>query len=194
MPSSSSDGDRIDIRSVNDILKQFWTRILVLGVGLTFLGILAVAKPYLFALSIEIFIAWLLIITGVLCLVTLATANVLSDRWQFLVFAIVSILLGLVLIAFPEEGVMSLTMVVVSYFIVQGFGYILTALSEAQSGRHRMWLFAAGLVDWILAGLVIAGWPGTNEWFIGLYVGISLMFGGLGLIVGAIGARAGAGD
>jgi uncharacterized membrane protein HdeD (DUF308 family) len=47
----------------------------------------------------------------------------------------------------------------------------------------------AGLVDIIIAGLIIAGLPGSAAWAIGLLVGINLVFGGSSLIGMALAAR-----
>ena len=46
-----------------------------------------------------------------------------------------------------------------------------------------------GAMDIIIAGLIIAGLPGSAEWAIGLLVGLNLMFGGATLIGMALAAR-----
>ena len=47
----------------------------------------------------------------------------------------------------------------------------------------------SGLVDLILAAIIIAGLPGSAAWAIGLLVGINLVFGGTSLIGMALAAR-----
>jgi uncharacterized membrane protein HdeD (DUF308 family) len=47
----------------------------------------------------------------------------------------------------------------------------------------------SGLVDLVVAGLIIAGLPGSAAWTIGLLVGINLVFGGTSLIGMALAAR-----
>jgi uncharacterized membrane protein HdeD (DUF308 family) len=51
------------------------------------------------------------------------------------------------------------------------------------------WLLVAGLMDILIAGLIIAGLPGSALWAIGLLVGINLVFGGATLIGMALAAR-----
>jgi uncharacterized membrane protein HdeD (DUF308 family) len=46
-----------------------------------------------------------------------------------------------------------------------------------------------GVIDLILAGILISGLPGTLVWTFGLLVGIDLMFGGASLIAVAMEAR-----
>jgi uncharacterized membrane protein HdeD (DUF308 family) len=47
----------------------------------------------------------------------------------------------------------------------------------------------AGLMDVLIAFIIIAGLPGSALWAIGLLVGINLLFGGASLIGMALAAR-----
>jgi len=51
------------------------------------------------------------------------------------------------------------------------------------------WLLVAGLVDILVAAIIIAGLPGSALWAVGLLVGINLLFGGATLIGMALAAR-----
>ena len=51
------------------------------------------------------------------------------------------------------------------------------------------WMLASGIVDLILATVILAGLPGTAAWAIGLLVGINLTFGGVALVAMALEAR-----
>jgi uncharacterized membrane protein HdeD (DUF308 family) len=53
------------------------------------------------------------------------------------------------------------------------------------------WMLVAGIVDIVIAGLIIAGLPGSALWAVGLLVGINLLFGGASLIGMALAARNG---
>jgi uncharacterized membrane protein HdeD (DUF308 family) len=50
-------------------------------------------------------------------------------------------------------------------------------------------MFASGLVDLILGGVIVAGLPGAAEWAIGLLVAINMVFGGVALVAMALQAR-----
>jgi uncharacterized membrane protein HdeD (DUF308 family) len=51
------------------------------------------------------------------------------------------------------------------------------------------WLLVAGLMDILIAGLIITDLPGSALWAVGLLVGINLLFGGATLIGMALAAR-----
>jgi len=96
-----------------------------------------------------------------------------------------------VLLAWPVAGVLSLTLVLIVFFVVEGFASIMYALEHRRelSGRWE-WMLASGIIDLILAAIILAGLPGTAAWAIGLIVGINMLFGGSSLIAMALHGRA----
>jgi len=56
------------------------------------------------------------------------------------------------------------------------------------SGRWS-WLLVSGLMDLLIAAIIITGLPGSALWAVGLLVGINLLFGGASLIGMALAAR-----
>jgi uncharacterized membrane protein HdeD (DUF308 family) len=58
--------------------------------------------------------------------------------------------------------------------------------------RHLVaggWLFANGIIDLFLAGIIIWLLPFAAVWVLGLIIGIDFIFGGVGLIGMALAAR-----
>jgi uncharacterized membrane protein HdeD (DUF308 family) len=51
----------------------------------------------------------------------------------------------------------------------------------------------SGLVDLVLAVLILTGLPGSAVWAIGLLVGINMIFGGWALVLLSLSARKAAG-
>jgi uncharacterized membrane protein HdeD (DUF308 family) len=51
------------------------------------------------------------------------------------------------------------------------------------------WLLVAGMIDILIAFMIIGGLPGSAEWAIGLLVGINLVLGGASLVGMALAAR-----
>jgi uncharacterized membrane protein HdeD (DUF308 family) len=84
----------------------------------------------------------------------------------------------------------SLTLVVIVFFAVEGAATIMYALEHKRelSGRWG-WMLVSGLVDLFLAAVILAGFPVSAAWAVGLLVGINMMFGGVALIMMALHAR-----
>ena len=107
-----------------------------------------------------------------------------------LVSAILGIAVGIVLLLWPLSGVLSLTMILIAFFVIEGIASIMFALEHKRelSGRWG-WMLASGIIDLILATIILTGLPGTAAWAIGLLVGINMVFGGSALIAMALHAR-----
>ena len=102
----------------------------------------------------------------------------------------VGIVAGHVLLRWPVTGSLSLTLVLIAFFIVEGVATIMYAVEHRNqlSGRWG-WMLVSGIVDLILAGIIFAGLPGTALWALGLLVGINLIFGGIAMIGMATAAK-----
>jgi len=76
------------------------------------------------------------------------------------------------------------------FFVIEGVASIMFALEHKRelSGRWG-WMLASGIIDLILATIILTGLPGTAAWAIGLLVGINMVFGGSALIAMALHAR-----
>ena len=100
---------------------------------------------------------------------------------------------GLVLLLYPVGGALSLTILLVVFFVIEGVASIMYALEHKKelSGRWG-WMLVSGIIDLVLAIMIYVGLPSTAAWAIGLLVGINLVFGGAALIGMALHARAGA--
>ena len=112
--------------------------------------------------------------------------------WWSLFSAVLAIGAGIILLARPVQGILTLTIMVGAYFIAEGVSTIMYALEHRRELSERWgWLLMSGIVDLVLAGLIITGLPGSAEWAIGLLVGINMLFGGASLIGMALAARKG---
>jgi uncharacterized membrane protein HdeD (DUF308 family) len=97
---------------------------------------------------------------------------------------------GIILLAQPVQGTLTLTIVVGAYFLAEGVATIMYALEHRRELSQRWsWLLVAGLMDLLIAAIIITGLPGSAAWAIGLLVGINLLFGGASLIGMALAAR-----
>jgi uncharacterized membrane protein HdeD (DUF308 family) len=107
-----------------------------------------------------------------------------------MLLAALTALLGALLALWPTAGILTLTMALAVYLIAHGMASL--AVAGALRGVTDLWFWVGlgALADFLLAGLVIAGWPSTAAWAMGLYIGINLTVSGLALILAAIGAHA----
>jgi uncharacterized membrane protein HdeD (DUF308 family) len=160
------------------------------GIILVILGLAAIVIPPIATLAVEILFGWLFLISGIVGLITTFRMRQAPGFWWSLVSAILGIAVGIVLLLWPLSGVLSLTLVLIVYFLIEGVASIMFALEHKRelSGRWG-WMLASGIIDLIMAAIIFAGLPGTAVWAIGMLVGINMVFGGSALIAMALHAR-----
>jgi uncharacterized membrane protein HdeD (DUF308 family) len=177
---------------VLDAIRRHWGLFLAEGIALVVFGAIAIVVPGTAALAVTILLGWLFLFSGVLGLVTTIWMRQLPGFWWSLLSALLAIVTGIALLAWPFGGVLSLTLVLAVFFVVEGVASIMYALDHRREYTGRWaWMLASGVIDLLLAMLILVGFPGTASWAIGLLVGINMLMGGFALIAMALHARAG---
>jgi uncharacterized membrane protein HdeD (DUF308 family) len=171
-------------------LRRHWVLFLCEGIALVILGVLAILAPALASVATAVFFGWILLVSGVAGLITTLRGPHLPGFGWSLVSVIIGIVAGLLLLGWPLQGTVSLTIVLIAFLLLEGAVTIMYALEHraALSGRAG-WMLASGILDVGLGVLLILGLPSTALWALGLLVGINMLFGGWALILMALQAR-----
>jgi uncharacterized membrane protein HdeD (DUF308 family) len=166
---------------------KFWKRprnnLRGLGLFWMILGCVAIGASAVTTLATVLMFGVILLIAGVAQTGHAVFNRSLDFSWRFLSGILFS-LIGLLLIVDPMGGARSLTLLLSLFFLVGGLLRIAQGALIRRQGRRsiRPHLVAGGL-DFILAVLILVGWPATGTWVIGLFVGVELLLGGLFLIL-----------
>lgn len=185
----SNDSERLQA-AVGATIQKHWKAYLIEGILLLILGFAAILLPLLASLTITIVLGWLFLVSGGAGLAFSFWARQGPGFWWSLISAILAVIVGVLLIVQPVQGTLTLTFVIGVYFLAEGVSTIMYALQHRGRLSERWgWMLAAGVLDILVAFIIISGWPGTAAWAIGLLVGINLVFGGTSLIALALAAR-----
>ncbi len=177
-------------RAVASAIHEHWVMFLIEGIILVLLGIAAIVLPPIATIAFTIIIGWIFLVSGILGLITTFWARQAPGFWWALISAIIAIAAGIVLLLWPISGAVSLTLVLIAFFVVEGIASILYAIEHRNQLTGRWgWMLFSGIVDLILAAIIFSGLPGTAVWALGLLVGINMVFGGVALIGMALAAR-----
>jgi uncharacterized membrane protein HdeD (DUF308 family) len=189
MSIQRTDIDRLE-RRMASALREGWRLLLIEGIVLAVLGAAAIIIPPIATLTVEFIVGWLFLVSGVLGLIMTYLMRHAPGFWWSLLSAVLAIAAGVVLIGWPVNGIVSLTLLLIVFFIMEGVASIMYALDHRQDLPGRWgFMLASGIVDLVLAAIIYAGLPGTAAWAIGLMVGINMLFGGAALIALALQAR-----
>ncbi|MFA6915225.1 MAG: DUF308 domain-containing protein [Parachlamydiales bacterium] len=160
------------------------------GILFLLIGIAAIAVPGFFTLSIELVLGWLLIIGGAYQLFRSWSGRHQPGFIWSVFFALLNIVLGVLLLAKPIVGIISLTIILITYFIIAGLYQIFWSTQITR--MHGWWLLLInGLLSLAMAAILVAGWPDSAIWAIGLLFGINMLFTGCALLSLAWNAHSG---
>jgi len=177
---------------MNAAVREHWKAFLFEGILLVILGLAAMIVPPLASLAVTIFLGWMFLVAGVAGLALTFWARQMPGFWWSLISAALAVGAGIILLAKPAQGLLTLTIVVGAYFLAEGVATIMYALEHRRELSDRWsWMLFSGVLDILISAMVITGFPGSAEWAIGLLVGINLLFGGASLIGMALAARKG---
>src|ERR1700730_18328670 len=183
--------DNVKLQSeMSAAVREHWKAFLIEGILLVVLGLAAMIVPPLASLAVTILLGWMFLISGIAGLALTFWARQMPGFWWSLISAALAVVAGIILLARPVQGVLTLTIVVGAYFLAEGVTTIMYALEHRRELSERWsWMLFSGVLDILIAAMIIIGLPGSAEWAIGLLVGINLLFGGSTLIGMALAAR-----
>ena len=151
---------------------------MVWGIALLICGILAITLPLATSIGVVIVLAWLLLFAGIVHIVfAFQRHNIGGVLWQVLI-AITCGIAGIYMLINPFLGVLSLTLVLGTLFLLQG-AFELAFYYENRRLGHVGWVLFDGIITMILGALIWAQWPSSSLWLVGTLVGISLIFSGI---------------
>jgi uncharacterized membrane protein HdeD (DUF308 family) len=170
-----------------DAIRHNWRWILASGIGFVSLGAMAFGYSVLVTLASVFVLGWVLVFGGILQAIHAFKVSQWSGFLLELVLAILYVVVGLVLVAQPEAGALSVTFLIAAFFLVGGLSRIFVGTMLHPPGRA--WLLLSGVVTLLLGMLIWAEWPASGLWVIGTFVAIDMVFSGTWLIMLALNAR-----
>ena len=170
-------------------IRSNWGWVMTFGVVQLIVGALAIS----FAFSATIASV---VTLGIVLLVAAGAQIAAAIWWQdwggFFLYLLLSILYGaagLVMLAHPLAAAESLTLLLAAACLVGGTFRIVMALVERFSSWG--WVLLNGVITILVGLLIMAQWPESGIWVLGMFVGIDLIFNGATWTALAAGIRGG---
>ncbi len=151
------------------------------GLAIVILGVLAIMAPLLSGIAVSMIVAILLMVAGIARVIFAFKVQSFGKGVLVFLFGGFTILCGLVLLARPLIVLASITLVLISYFLLDGVMEIAAAF-RLKPEKGWGWMLVGGLATLMLALLIGSGWPLSGAWAIGVLVGVRLLFAGWSMI------------
>jgi uncharacterized membrane protein HdeD (DUF308 family) len=165
----------LDIRVPAEIVHN-WGWFLAFGIALVLIGVLAIARAVAATVVSMLFFGWLLVIAAGIEIVQAIMVGKWVGLYHHWLGAILFGVLGALIVWRPLVTAEILTLLMGAFFLVAGLFQVITPfmVSLPEWGWHVL----NGIITLVLGILILAQWPVSGLWVIGLFVGIELIFYG----------------
>jgi uncharacterized membrane protein HdeD (DUF308 family) len=184
MPAGEIQG--LEVQFSHDLV-QYWGWFLALGLGLLALGVAAVARAVTATVASMLFFGWLLVLAGAIEVVQAVAVGHWAGFFQHLFAAILFGVTGFIMVFRPVISAEVLTLFMALFFLIGGLFQLVGSLWIGLPGWA--WSAADGVITFVLGLLILARWPASGLWVIGLFIGIDLILYGVAWIAIALGLR-----
>jgi uncharacterized membrane protein HdeD (DUF308 family) len=163
---------------------------IVEGVLLLVLAVLAAALPGLAGVAGALVFGWVLVLAGVLGLVSLVGARRHAHPVLSLISALVALAVGVLIVWNPLIGAVTLAMFIAAYLLIDGFALVGLAWDQRRrAGRGWPWLMVSGVVDVVLAAVILAMGAAASAVLLGFIIAVDLLLAGVALLTIGLHAR-----
>jgi uncharacterized membrane protein HdeD (DUF308 family) len=149
----------------------------VWGFAVMLLGMLAIMAPFVSGVAVTATVAVLITAAGLSMTVYAFKAGSFGKGLLQFLFGGITVLCGVAMFSQPAISMLTLTGVLLAYFVVDGiFAIIAGVRGKGASGWG--WMIVSGIASIVLAIILWRQWPISGAYTIGLLVGIRLIFTG----------------
>ncbi len=161
-----------------DPIENLASTIKTLGILFIVLGFLGLLIPQIFSFVVEMFFGFIMLAGGLIF-------AYYSYQYPFSSFIdwlkpLILMVTGILLLIFPTSGVAAFILLLSLYFFTDAFASF--ALSYERHPRPGwFWMTLNGIFSALLAILILIGWPESSMFYLGIFIGISLLLDGFAL-------------
>ena len=166
--------------AMRETVKRHSLWYLIQGALMVLAGILALIYPLVSSVAVVLFLGWLLIISGIVQGISLIDTRHVPHFWLQLVSVVLSVIVGVLFLRHPGEGLLVLTLLLIVYLMVEGISKVIFSLT-IRPFPNWGWVLASGIVGIVLALYLWGSLPVTAVWLLGVLLGIQLICEGAAL-------------
>ncbi len=167
-------------KNAPDFIKAFEKSILIIGGIIGAIGLIGILAPHIVAVTMTLFLGLIMIAAGVFF-------GYYSYQYHTRSFVgwlkpIILVTAGVMMLMNPKAGIAAVTLLITMYLFMDAYaGFGLAYARHPRPGWG--WFLLNGILSLFLAVLMLIGWPATSPIFLGLYIGVSLLFDGISLFM-----------
>ena len=165
---------------IANAVKKDSTTLMILGILTVILGVLAMMAPMMAGITIALMVGILLIAAGIARTIFAFKCKSWGKGILVFLLGLLTLLVGFYMVARPGMALVTLTLFLAAYFVVDGIFEIIEAF-DLKPIKGWGWMLFGGIVSILLGIMIWRQWPMSGAWAIGILVGIKLMFAGFAM-------------
>jgi uncharacterized membrane protein HdeD (DUF308 family) len=167
-----------------ETIRHRWGWLLTLGILMICLGTIAFFLLPAATLGTVLVLGWLLVLSGIIECIQAFRERKAGGLFMHLIAGIIGLFVGLLVVTHPVAGALAWTLLFASFLTVIGIFRLISAIRL--KFPNWGWAVFDGAISFALGILLWAEWPWSGVWFMGLAVGISLVFRGWSYVMLAL--------
>lgn len=179
--SNSDFGRFISLGQGIEALRAKWGWIVALGVIFLFAGLLALYSVVTATIASVFVVGIMMLIAGVAEVINAFQVKSWGKFFLWIILGVLYIVAGFVTFENPLLAAALLTLVLGAALVASGIMRIILAFNMKE-GTPWIAVVFSGIVTFLLGVIILAHWPVASLYILGLFLGIDLVFAGVGWI------------
>lgn len=188
MAGNASPAQQAQVGLIAAALAKGWGWLLALGVVSLILGVIGLGMTATLTIVSVIFFGALLLVGGVVQLIDAFKHPGWKSTFWHVLIALLYLVGGIILVGDPVGGSVALTLVVAAMLVASGVFRAVMAF-QAKGVAGWGWLLFGAILSIVLGLMILASWPVSGLWVIGLFVAIELIINGWSCVIMALVGR-----
>src|SRR6516164_3555601 len=164
--------------AMRETVKRYSLWYLIQGALMVLGGVVTLIYPIVSSVAVVLLLGWILIISGVVQGISLIGAQHVPHFWLQLISVVLSVIVGVLFIRQPGEGLLAITLLLIVFFMVEGISKLVFALT-IRPFPNWGWVLLSGIIGILLSLVLMVRTPVTALWLLGVMLGIQLISEGL---------------
>jgi uncharacterized membrane protein HdeD (DUF308 family) len=153
------------------------------GVGLIVLGLAAILLPVFAGAAFGLTLGIVLVAAGVVGLISTFQGRRHQHQGWSLASSLIALIAGLLIVFMPVLGADVVALILAFYLLLDGVAQIGLALDHRKRGDGAAgWLIAVGVLDLVLALVIVVLSPAGKAALIGFIIGVDLILAGAAML------------
>ena len=169
-------------------LRAKWGWILALGIVYLITGIIALGSVVMATAASVFVVGIMMVIAGVAEVINAFQIKTWGSFLLWILLGALYIVAGFVTFQNPLLAAVILTLILGVTLVASGIMRIILAFNM-RAGSAWVWVVISGLVTLLLGGVILAHWPVSSLFVLGIFLGVDLVIAGVSWIAISLGLK-----